>query len=344
MQNMDELYMQRALELAALGLGNTRPNPLVGAVIVHNDEIIGEGWHQQYGQAHAELNAINQVKNQDLLKEATLYVTLEPCAHFGKTPPCADLIVAKQLKNVVITHLDPNPLVAGKGVEKLQKANIDVKVGVLAAQAQWLNRRFLTFINKKRPYIILKWAETSDGFMARSDYTSKWISAEYALKMVHKWRAEEAAIMVGTKTALTDNPALNVRKWHGNNPVRVVLDKNLSLPKDLQLFDQSQLTLCYNLQKNEVQENLIFVKLDPNQNILASILDDLYQRKIQSLFVEGGSTLLKSLIEANLWDEARVFKSKEVLFQQGIRAPQFPVGKTHLHDLPNETLFSIINT
>ena len=216
-----EIYMHRALELARNGAGKVSPNPMVGCVIVHNGTIIGEGWHQQFGGPHAEPNAIAAVNNQELLKDATLYVTLEPCAHFGKTPPCAHLIIEKQIPRVVVCNLDPNPLVAGKGIKLLKDAGIEVKTGILAQEGAFLNRRFFTYINHKRPFIILKWAETADGFVARENYDSKWISNALSRKLVHKWRTEEDAILVGKNTALYDNPQLTSRDWEGKNPISV---------------------------------------------------------------------------------------------------------------------------
>jgi len=315
-----ESYMQRALQLATLGMGKVAPNPMVGCVIVYENKIIGEGWHKIYGQAHAEVNAIDSVIDQSILPQSTLYVTLEPCSHYGKTPPCADLLVSKKVGKVVIACTDTNPLVAGKGTRKLQEAGISVELGILEKEARRLNKRFFTFMEKKRPYIVLKWAQTEDGFIARKDYSSRWISNEHSRTLVHKWRSEEQAVMVGTRTALYDNPQLNVRQWTGKNPIRIFIDKNLQIPTNYHLFDRSQLTICYNLQKNETSENLIFVKLDTDF-FLENLLQDLYERKVQSVLVEGGSLLLQSLIDKNLWDEARVFVGN-ARFGEGIKAPQ----------------------
>lgn len=321
--------MLRALELAELGRGNVSPNPMVGCVIVHDDRIIGEGYHKQYGGPHAEPNAINSVKDVALLKEATVYVTLEPCAHFGKTPPCAHLLLEKQVKKVVIAAVDSNPLVGGKGIQILKEAGIEVITGVLDRQARIQNKRFFTVMERKRPYIVLKWAQTRDGFVAKPDYDSKWISNAYSRQLVHKWRAEEDAIMVGTKTAHFDNPKLNVRDWTGKDPLRIVLDKQLTLDPNLALFDQSIPTICYNLVSDEEKENLLYVKL-PRDFGLKDILEDLYQRKVQSLIVEGGSYLLQKFIQHELWDEARVFTG-QVQFGNGIPAPK-------LHLIPSETV------
>ncbi len=317
--------MQRALELAEQGLGYVRPNPLVGCVIVHQERILGEGFHQIYGGPHAEVNAISSVKEASsaLLPESTLYVTLEPCAHYGKTPPCAALLVKHKVKRVVIATLDPNPLVAGKGVEILQKAGIEVAVGFMEKEAQWQNRRFFTYINEKRPYIIFKWAQTSDGYMARADYDSKWISSVMSRQLVHKWRAEEAAVMVGTNTAHYDDPQLNVRDWSGNNPVRIVLDRKLRLSADLKLFDQSQATLCFNTLRNDASHNLTLVQLSED-NFWSELMEQLYLHKIQSVLVEGGTAVFEQLRHHNYWDEARVFTSP-AYFGEGIPAPH-PMG------------------
>ncbi|MEP2026129.1 MAG: bifunctional diaminohydroxyphosphoribosylaminopyrimidine deaminase/5-amino-6-(5-phosphoribosylamino)uracil reductase RibD [Reichenbachiella sp.] len=318
--SIDEKYMRRALELAAIGLGVVSPNPMVGCVIVHEDKIIGEGWHEKYGEAHAEVNAIKNVKHKSLLKHSTAYVTLEPCAHFGKTPPCADLLIKYQLKRVVIANQDSHSLVNGVGIQKLREAGIEVEIGVCSDEARRLNKRFFTRIEKQRPYVILKWAQTSDRFIARENYDSKWISGEQSRKLVHKWRSEEDAIWVGTNTAKYDNPNLNVRDWQGNHPIRLVIDKQLSLSSELHLFNQEIPTICYNLKKDGKEENLEWVKVLENQ-LLDDIFLDMRQRGVQSVFVEGGAHLLQTLIDQGLWDEARVFSS-ETKFEKGIPAPK----------------------
>jgi len=310
--------MQRALELAQNGLGSVAPNPLVGCVIVCKNKIIGEGWHQQFGGPHAEVNAVNSVKNQELLSNSTVYVNLEPCAHHGKTPPCADMLVKHRVKKVVIANEDPNPLVNGGGIQKLQEAGIEVTTGLLADSGLELNRRFFTYQKKRRPYIILKWAQTADGFVARSNYDSKWISNNSSRKLVHKWRGEEQSILVGFNTAKYDDPQLNVRDWSGKNPLRLVIDKNLELSSDLQLFDGNQATVCYNLSKDEEEHNLIYKQV--SSNIAEDVLTDLYNRKIQSVIIEGGASTLERFINLNLWDEARVFVGNET-FGSGIKAP-----------------------
>lgn len=316
----DEMYIQRALELAALGLGSVSPNPMVGCVIVHGDRIIGEGWHKKHGESHAEVLALEQVKDKSLLPESTLYVTLEPCSHHGKTPPCADRIVQEGVGRVVICNKDSNPLVGGEGIRRMIAAGIKVENHVLEKEGRQLNKRFFTFFEQQRPYIILKWAQTADYFIARENYESKWISHDFSRKLVHKWRTEEDAVMVGTNTAQYDNPRLNARDWNGKNPVRIVIDKNLRLDPKLYLFDQSQPTLCYNSLENREEENLQFIKLKPH-NFLRDLFQDLFRRKIMSVMVEGGSGLLGSLIMEGLWDEARVFQSK-ITFGAGIEAPE----------------------
>lgn len=316
----DELYMVRALELAVLGKGSVSPNPLVGCVVVHDGVIIGEGWHQKYGEAHAEVNAVNAVKDKDLLKHSTAYVTLEPCSHTGKTPPCADMLIRHQVKKVVICNHDSNPLVAGKGIKKLEDAGIAVVTGILESQGRELNKRFFTWMEKRRPYIILKWAETADGFIARESFDSKWISDGFSRQVVHQWRAEEDAILVGFGTALHDNPQLNVRDWAGRNPIRVVIDKDLQLQSNLHLFDGSQKTLCYNFLRDDVNNDIAYVRVD-RQNYVSEILADLFSRKIQSMIVEGGAKTLQAFIDAGLWDEARVFVSHQN-FEKGISAPR----------------------
>lgn len=316
----DELFMRRALELAQLGKGHVSPNPLVGCVIVHENEIVGEGWHQCYGEAHAEVNAINSIADKSVLKQSTLYVNLEPCSHFGKTPPCVNLILEHQVKKVVIANLDTNPLVSGEGIKKMRAAGVEVITGILEKEGRELNKRFFTYIEKKRPYIILKWAETADGFVARENYDSKWISNEQSRQLVHKWRTEEDAVLVGTKTAFHDNPQLNVRDWTGRNPARIVLDRFLRLSDKLNVFDQLQRTLVYNVLKHEDHSNLSLVRVDES-NFISEVVTDLVKQKIQSVIVEGGAQTLQLFIDAGLWDEARVFKSPKY-FDKGIIAPQ----------------------
>jgi diaminohydroxyphosphoribosylaminopyrimidine deaminase / 5-amino-6-(5-phosphoribosylamino)uracil reductase len=320
-------FMQRALQLARLGAGAVSPNPMVGCVIVHEEKIIGEGYHQKYGEAHAEVNAVNAVLNKSILSESTVYVTLEPCSHFGKTPPCADLLIKHKVKKVIVCNYDPNPLVAGQGIEKLRQAGIEVEVGLLEDEGRELNKRFFTYIEKKRPYIILKWAEYADGFIAKKNYESVQISNLLSRRFVHKMRSEEDAIMVGTNTARYDNSKLDTRFWTGKNAVRVLIDKDLSLPKDLNIFDNSQKTICYTTvarssDSSIVPENTMEVVLPKNDfhSIEMFILQDLHQRKVQSIIIEGGTILLQSFIDLGLWDEAFILKSKLIL-EDGIKAP-----------------------
>jgi diaminohydroxyphosphoribosylaminopyrimidine deaminase / 5-amino-6-(5-phosphoribosylamino)uracil reductase len=323
---MKEKYMKRCIELARLGAGSVSPNPMVGCVIVCQGKIIGEGFHQKYGEAHAEVNAINAVSQPELLKESTLYVSLEPCAHHGLTPPCSDLIVEKQIQHVVIGTIDPFSEVAGKGIEKLRKAGIKVEVGILEKECRDLNKRFFTFHEKKRPYIILKWAQTLDGFIDINRSSENfgeptWITGVLALRLVHKIRSEEAAVLVGTNTAEKDNPSLTVRNWSGNNPVRAVIDKNQRLSPALNLFDGTSKTLVLNAKKNEVTDETEWIKIDFEHDVLIQILNEFHHRKILSVIVEGGKQLLESFIRQNLWDEAHVFIGNK-FFHNGISAPK----------------------
>ncbi|QDA59974.1 bifunctional diaminohydroxyphosphoribosylaminopyrimidine deaminase/5-amino-6-(5-phosphoribosylamino)uracil reductase RibD [Hymenobacter jejuensis] len=330
MRTFDELMMRRALDLARLGTGFTRPNPLVGCVVTHEGRIIGEGWHQQYGGPHAEVNALAAVRDQALLAQSRVYVTLEPCSHYGKTPPCADLLIEKGVREVVVCNLDPNPLVAGRGLQKLRDAGIQVETGLLEAEGRWLNRRFFTFQEKNRPYIILKWAETADGFLAGRYFQPIHISGELARMVVHQWRAEEQAILVGTRTALHDNPHLNVREWPGLDPTRIVIDKNLSLPPKHHLFDSQQPTLVYTYRQRDSKPNLDFVVLSEADNLFPQVFADLRQRNVQSVLVEGGPTVLNSLLRAGLWDEVRVLRNPKTL-GAGIAAPHFGLAALREH-------------
>ena len=322
-----EIYMRRCLELAELGKSHISPNPMVGAVIVLNGKIIGEGYHQKYGEAHAEVNAVNRVINKfdnyaELLKQATIYVSLEPCAHYGKTPPCADLIIKHQIPKVVVGCRDPFDQVNGKGIEKLQAAGVEVVLGVLEAECKWLNRRFFTRIQKHRPYIILKWAQTTDGFFAPAGGSQFWITGEESRKLVHQWRGEEDAILVGTKTVLADNPQLNVRYGDGKSPKRVVIDRELKLNKTLNIFDQSVDTLIFNEVETKIDGRNKYIALeDFGRYVPQYILYQLYMQDIQSVIIEGGAHTLNTFIEAGLWDEARVFTGA-VNLNSGIKAPQ----------------------
>jgi diaminohydroxyphosphoribosylaminopyrimidine deaminase / 5-amino-6-(5-phosphoribosylamino)uracil reductase len=315
----DERFMLRAMELAKLGMGQVSPNPLVGCVIVHDEKIIGEGWHKQYGQPHAEVNAIDSVADKSLLPHSILYVNLEPCSHFGKTPPCADLIIKHRIKKVVIANADPNPLVNGNGLQKLREAGIETIVGVLEKGGRELNKRFFTAVEKNRPYVILKWAQSADGFIAHKNFDSKWISHDSSRQLVHKWRSENDAILVGTRTAQHDNPELTVRDWNGKSPVRIVFDRFLRLSEKLKLFDGTQPTRCYNVMKHEEHANLALIRVSEN-NFVPDVLHNLMKQKIQSVIVEGGAQTLSLFLNAGLWDEARVFTSAKP-FNEGIAAP-----------------------
>lgn len=313
--------MQRCIELAKLGAGHVAPNPMVGSVLVYEGIIIGEGYHQQYGQAHAEVNCINSVhpNSQSLIPNSTLYVSLEPCSHFGKTPPCSDLIIKEEIKKVVIGCRDSYKEVNGKGIEKLQAVGVEIIVDILKDECLQLNKRFFTFHTKKRPYIVLKWAQTADKKMAAASNERLLITNDFTNKKVHQWRGKEAAILVGTNTALLDNPSLNNRLWHGNNPIRLVIDKDLKLPSSLNLFNQQQPTIIFNTIKNEEQNDLRFYQLE--ETSISQILKACYQLNIQSILVEGGSQTLQSFIDANLWDEARIITNESLTINNGLNAP-----------------------
>ena len=338
-----EKYMRRCLELAKNGLGTTYPNPMVGSVIVCDDKIIGEGWHKKSGEGHAEVNAVNAVKDRSLLKHSTIYVSLEPCSHFGKTPPCCDLIIAHEIPNVVVGTVDPNIKVAGNGIKKLIEAGKNVVVGVLEAECKELNKRFFTFHQKKRPYVILKWAESQDGFIAplqnlRNETKPVWITNEYSRQLVHKWRSEEQAILVGTTTVLEDNPKLDVRDWAGTNPTRIVLDPNNRIPKDRHVFDNSIKTIVLSkVTKLISDENCIFEAIDFEQNTAQQILNTLYKHNIQSVIIEGGAKTIQTFIDENLWDEMRQFKGT-TCFEKGIKAPSIALKKTEKTSIGTDTL------
>ncbi|WP_010179513.1 bifunctional diaminohydroxyphosphoribosylaminopyrimidine deaminase/5-amino-6-(5-phosphoribosylamino)uracil reductase RibD [Aquimarina agarilytica] len=321
-------FMTRCIQLAQNGLGTSYPNPMVGSVIVHNNKIIGEGWHYKAGQAHAEVNAITNVANKSLLTTSTIYVSLEPCSHFGKTPPCSDLIINSGIKRVVIGTIDPFAAVAGRGVKKLMDAGCEVIVGVLEQECQELNKRFFTFHNNKRPYIFLKWAQSADGFLSPEvtkgqKRTPVWITNSFSKQFVHKQRAHEQAILVGTNTVVNDNPSLNTRLWKGTHVLRVVLDLNLRVPTNSTVFDYKQPTLVITTKKDHPQntKNLSFEWMDSTKNIASQICDILYKKEIQSLIIEGGSQTLQTFIDANLWDEATVYTGNTVLFKKGTKAP-----------------------
>ncbi|VTP95876.1 bifunctional diaminohydroxyphosphoribosylaminopyrimidine deaminase/5-amino-6-(5-phosphoribosylamino)uracil reductase RibD [Sphingobacterium daejeonense] len=325
---MHEGYMKRCLELAVLGAGKTSPNPMVGAVIVRDDEIIGEGYTSPYGGPHAEVNAVRSVidkygeeRARELFEQSTIYVSLEPCAHFGKTPPCADMIVDMGFKKAVIACLDPFAKVNGMGLQKLQDAGIETEVGVLEEDAKWLNRRFFTKLKEFRPYVILKWAETSDGYFAPLE-GQRWISNNASKQLVHKWRSEEDAILVGKRTAQLDNPSLTVREWVGRNPKRILIDKNLELPENLAIFNDDAETIIFNAKKTDWKGNRKYIELENFDLYLPQqILYQLYLMDIQSIIVEGGKKTLDLFIAAGLWDEARIFIGADS-WGEGIKAPE----------------------
>lgn len=325
----DEEYMQRCIDLAAKAAGYVAPNPMVGAVLVHHDKIIGEGFHRLYGEAHAEVNCIRQAEQQHthLLAESTMYVSLEPCAHFGKTPPCADLLIKKGIKKVVVGCRDPFLQVNGKGIDKLRTVGIEVTEGVLEKECMQLNKRFFTFHTKQRPYIILKWAASADNRMAAASEERTLISGDLSNRLVHRWRSEEAAILVGTNTALKDNPSLTTRLWKGKNPLRLVLDRRLKLPASLQVFDQSVQTIVLNDIREEERAHLHFVLLDKNLPVPEALAKAMYKLNIQSVIIEGGSILLQSFIDAGLWDEARIITNNRLLIGNGVKAPVINTGK-----------------
>lgn len=323
-------FMQRALELAALGIENASPNPMVGCVIVHEGLIIGEGYHQKYGEPHAEVNAIKSVKNKTLLKESTVFVTLEPCSHFGKTPPCVDLLIKHNVAKVVICNKDPFEQVDGKGIAKLLNAGIEVETGLLSPLGEELNKAFFTSIRKKRPYIILKWAESADGFVARANGEPVAISNKYSQMLNHKWRSEVDAIMVGEQTVKNDNPSLTSREWKGKNPTRVVLDRNLDINPTSKIFDQSALTIIFNQKENKSKGKVDYVQCDfENKDFLAEILAHLNKRDIRSLIVEGGPRLHGLFVANNCFDEVRVIQSP-LLLGNGTRAMKKPHRLTNL--------------
>ena len=324
--NIHEKYIKRCIEIAKNGLGSTRPNPMVGCVIVHNNIIIGEGYTSAYGGNHAEVNAINSVKDKALLKEATLYVTLEPCSHFGKTPPCSDLIIKHKIAHVVIGCIDDNLKVAGKGVEKLKNSGCKVTLGVLENECREHHKRFFTFHNKKRPYIILKWAQSADGFLApetKNQLRPVWISNLLSRQLVHKWRAEEQAILVGTNTVLHDNPSLTVRDWTGQNPIRIVIDRTLKLPPTSSIFNDEAETIV-------ISEN----DIDFSKNIAEQICNLLFKKDINSVIIEGGLKTLQTFINEGLWDEARVFIG-DLQLNKGLKAPTLqkkPISETTIQN------------
>lgn len=339
-RNDDEFYIQRCIELANKALGKTYPNPLVGSVIVYNDRIIGEGFHQKAGEPHAEINAINSVKDEDhhWIPESTMYVSLEPCAHFGKTPPCALKIVELGFKKVVIGAMDSHDKVNGKGKKIISDAGIEVVSGVLENECRLLNKRFFTYHERKRPFIILKWAQSADGFMDK-DFKPFQISNALSKQYVHQMRSEEHAILVGKNTALHDNPSLTVREIEGRNPIRILIDFNLEVPENSNIYNDEAKTFIFNSIKNSEEKNLKFIKIE-KENSINQILAKLYELQIQSVIIEGGRFTLQQFISQNLWDEAVIFRNPSLNLENGTQAPEFnciPQKTEHLRD--TEVLF-----
>lgn len=318
-----EFYMQRCLDLAKIGLAAASPNPCVGAVLVHNNKIIGEGYTAAFGGAHAEVNCLNSVskENQALINKSTLYVSLEPCSHFGKTPPCSNLIIEKNIPKVVVACTDPNPLVAGKGIAKLKAAGIEVVENILREEALASNKRFFTFHTKKRPYIILKWAQTPSGFFAPNNNEQFWITNKKTKTLVHSWRSQEMGILVGGRTILTDNPRLNTRLVEGKSPIRIVINTKKDFPKDSHILDQSIQTIIFNFYKNEEIKKLKYIQINKEENLISQVLKHLYNLQINSIIVEGGAATHHQFIAQNLWDEARILQGEKEL-HDGILAPK----------------------
>jgi diaminohydroxyphosphoribosylaminopyrimidine deaminase/5-amino-6-(5-phosphoribosylamino)uracil reductase len=333
--------MRAALDLARNGWPLVVPNPMVGSVVVHHDQIVSSGYHEKFGQAHAEVNAIRKLGKNLPIDECTLYVTLEPCSHHGKTPPCADLIIGAGFKKVVVATEDPNPLVAGKGIDRLRRAGIDVTVGVLAKEAKALNRRFFTYHQEKRPYIILKWALSADGFISRAQPVEKGFNAitrAPANKMVHQLRSESQAILVGKNTVINDNPLLTNRLVKGINPLRAFMDKQLQVPRHFRIFNPDAPTIVYNEIKEGRENHIVYKQIDFGGDVLGAIMTDLYQRSIQTLLVEGGTRLLSDLISRDLWDEAIVFQNPDLVFGEGLKGPVFPL-KNSFELVGNDKLY-----
>lgn len=338
--------MDRCLQLAAQGAGQVAPNPMVGALLVYHETIIGEGYHQQYGEAHAEVNCLNSVAQADkpLIEKSTLYVSLEPCAHFGKTPPCADLVIKNKIPEVIIGCSDSFKAVAGKGIERLKNAGITVITGVLENECRELNKRFFTFHEKQRPYIILKWAQSSNGKIAAAGGERCYISNTYTNRLVHQWRSEEDAILVGTKTAMEDDPALTTRLWPGKNPVRLVIDMDLKLPPSLKLFDGTVKTIVFNRYKEDAGEKIAYKKIDNRENVVHQIIHSLYELGLQSVIVEGGAQLQQSFIDENLWDEARVITNSALAIAEGLNGPALQhQKKIQEENIQNDTIAYFIN-
>jgi diaminohydroxyphosphoribosylaminopyrimidine deaminase/5-amino-6-(5-phosphoribosylamino)uracil reductase len=319
----DQLYMRRCLELAEKASGYVAPNPMVGAVLVHNNKIIGEGYHQVYGGPHAEVNCLDSVPAlmKHLVGDSTMYVSLEPCAHHGKTPPCADLIIRNNIPAVVIGCRDPFKEVDGKGIERLQAAGVKVKTGILEDECKGLNKRFFTFHTFHRPYIILKWSQTANGMIGHAGPDRLHITGSVTNHLVHKWRSEEASVMIGTNTAAADDPQLTNRLWSGPSPTRIIVDLDLKLSPSLNVFDGSARTIVFNTQKNESQNGVTYYKISRNTNLISQVIEALFKLKIISVLVEGGSKLLQSFINGDIWDEARIITNQAIVIQAGIASP-----------------------
>lgn len=331
-----EVYIKRCIELAKKATGKTYPNPLVGAVIVHEGKIIGEGYHQKAGEPHAEINAINSVKNPELLPKSTIYVSLEPCAHFGKTPPCSLKLKEIGFKKVVIGAMDSHDKVNGKGKKILQDAGIETISGILEEECRALNKRFFTFHEKKRPYIILKWAESGDGFLDQ-DFKPTKISNDLASQFVHQLRSEEHAILVGTQTALNDNPSLTTRLVDGRNPVRILIDFDLKVPEHFRIFNNEAPTLVFNQIKEAEEGNITFIKISKN-NFLQDLMQKLYEQQIQSVIIEGGRYTLQQFIDANLWDEAIIIKNENLILENGTKAPIITAETSKTAEIKNNLM------
>lgn len=338
---LHEKYMKRCIQLAKNAEGLAYPNPMVGSVIVHENKIIGEGWHKKAGEAHAEVNAIASVKDKSLLTRATIYVSLEPCSHFGKTPPCSDLIIQHKIPNVVIGIQDPFSKVSGRGIQKLQQAGCHITLGVLEDACYELNKRFFTFHTKKRPFIILKWAQSDDGFLAPLQQEKRkpvWLSNSYSKQLVHRQRSIEQAILVGTNTAIKDNPALTTRDWFGNTPLRVIVDKENKIPTESYIFDGEHNTLIFTNTPKINQHNISYIKVENNTNLSTQICNHLHTIGVQSIIIEGGKKTLEYFIENNLWDEAYVYKTNNIYLKHGIFAPVLKKTAYSCKQIKNNTL------
>ncbi len=341
----DQYYMQRCINLAQKGLGKTYPNPMVGSVIVNENKIIGEGWHKKSGQPHAEVNAINSVSDKSLLRKSTLYVNLEPCVHFGKTPPCVDIIKQYMIPRVVIGSIDPNPKVAGNGIKSLEQTDCKVTLGVLKKETDFLNRRFFTFHKKKRPYLILKWAQSSDQFIAplKNEFSKGsvyWITNKKSRQKVHQWRSQESAILVGAQTIIDDNPELTTRDYKGSDPLRLILDPQNRTPKNSKVHSDKRNTYFFNKLKSSSNDLKKMVKLEPFN--LKTFLDYCFYKEIQSIIIEGGKITLQHFIDANLWDEARVFEASKKI-NKGVSIPKLDALSQKTINIGNDKLSFFFN-